>query len=174
MASKSVAGEYCAQAVLSVTESAANTLTFDKLETGLSVYDKVGWVIARVEWRLGATTPGFFNSSGDLIAAALVMSNQLTALNDTDPAVQAIRKWSRLDIGTAASGLFFPTTWVDDYSTLPGGGLLVLPNPLYLAVLGTGLSAAGSCTARIFYRAIDMGQDDYFNLIQARQLLING
>ena len=36
------------QAYLSVTESAANTLTFKKLETGVSIYQKVGWLVSRL------------------------------------------------------------------------------------------------------------------------------
>lgn len=173
MASKTVLGQYCAQAVIGVTESGANTLTFAKLETGLSVYDKVGWVLNRVEWRPSLTAYSQFNSSGDSLTLALTASSNLSGLSDGDPAIYAIQRFLRVDLGTPASGAVIPIGEEDDYSTFPGGGILVLPNPLYLAALGSGLAAATTSIVRIWYTAIDMADADYFNLVQGRQILIN-
>lgn len=164
---------FCTQAVIEVTESAANTLTMEKLETGLSIYDKVGWVLNRVEYRLGSGVPALFNASGDYLQMALVMSNQLTALNDNDPAIYTNLMLYRVDIGAAASGSIMTNVYAQDFAALPGGGLLILPNPLYLAVKGTGLTGASSVVARIYYTPMEMADQDFTNLIQARQLLIN-
>lgn len=170
---KGGANNYTTQAILSVTESAANTLTFDKLETGLSVYDKIGWIIARVEWKLSSGTYALFNGTGDTLTMALSMSNNLTSLAQTDPALITQRNFVRLDFGTAANASIFENIYVDDFSGLPGGGLLILPNPLYIALLGSGLTAAANVTARIFFQPITMTGDDFTNLVQARQLLIS-
>jgi len=172
MATKLGTDLFTSQAELTVTESASNTLTFTKLETGLSVYDKIGWVIARVEWRPSSGTYALFNGTGDVLDCALTMSNGLTALSESDPAIYNFRKFLRLDFGTAANASIFSSTYIDDFSTLPGGGLLVLPNPLYLGIKGTGLTAGATMFTRIFFKAIELSDQDYFNLVQARQLLI--
>jgi len=170
---KMLGDKFATQAILTPTESAANTLTFEKLETGVSVYDRIGWVIQRIEWRMSAATQALFNGTGDLLTMALTLTNSLTALNDDNPALIAIRKWQRTDFGTAASASIEPLTWIDDYSTLAGGGLLCLPNPIYSAVLGTGLSGAASVFIRVFFVTVQLDDKDYFNLVQARQLLIS-
>lgn len=172
MPSKTIQGQYTAQAILQVTETGANTLTFDKLETGVSVYDKVGWVITRAEWRLSGSTLALFNGTGDILTTGLAASNNSSTIADNDPAFYVVRKWLRLDFGTAASASIFSPIYVDDYSTLPGGGLLVLPNPLYIAAQGSGLTGASTVTCRIFFQSVDLGPDDYTNLVQARQLLL--
>jgi len=174
MAAKTQKGNnYTSQAIFDVTESAANTLTFEKLETGLSVYDKVGWVISRVEWRPTAATFAYLNTSGDYLSMALTLTNSLTVLEDSNPAVLFKRTLVRQDLGTAASGSIFPATFVEDFSTLPGGGILTLPNPLYCGLLGSGLSTAARVIVRMYFQAIDLGEQDYFNLVQSRQLLIS-
>lgn len=173
MAGKNLSGNYCSQAVLTTTESSAGTLTFQKIETGLSVYDKIGWVINKIKWFLGTSTLQQFNGTNDLLTMALTMSNQLTALAQNNPAIVAAKWLQRTDLGTAASGDFHQLDIEDDFSTLPGGGLLILPNPIYLAVIGTSLAAAVTVTARLFYQAIELTDADFTNLVQARQLLIS-
>lgn len=173
MAKASMAGNFTSQAIFNVSESAANTLTFEKLETGLSVYDKIGWVIQRVEWRLASAVPGLFNASADSLTMALTITNSLTTLADDNPAVLMLKKWMRVDYGTAASGELIHLTWVDDYTGLSGGGILTLPNPLYCGLFGTSLTGPATAYARVFFQAVELSDTDYFNLVQARQLLIS-
>lgn len=170
---KSVNDSYVSQAVFRVAESAANTLTFEKLETGLSVFDKIGWVISRVEYRLEPGSYSVFNAAADRIDFALTMTNSLTALVPENPSIYFMRSILRVDIGTAASGFMEDNTLVADYSGLPGGGILVLPSPIYFGLVGTSLTAAATMVCRIFFQAIEMTDQDYFNLVQARQLLIS-
>lgn len=172
MASKSVAGEYTSQAVFQLAESAANTLTFEKLETGLSVYDKVGWVVQRLDF-MPAGLPSVMNGSGDTLTCALTMTNQLTSLSAEDPAVLAMYQESRWDFGTAASAGLVRRPFVLDFTGLSGGGLLILPNPIYLGIVGSGLSSTCTVVVRMYFKAIEMSDQDYFNLVQARQLLIS-
>jgi len=167
------ADNFASQAMFSTTESAANTLTFSKLETGLSVYDKIGWVLARVEIPLTVATLDLFNGNGDVLEIALTATNTITAFDDANAAIYMHRTLLRRDVGTPAVSFFIDTTIVEDFSTLPGGGILLLPNPLYLAIKGTGLTGAATVDVRIFFKAMDMTDQDYFNLVQARQLLIS-
>lgn len=164
---------FSSQAVFDVTETAANTLTFERLETGLSVYDKIGWVLQRVEYRIASTVPALFNSAADSLIMALTMTNSLTSLSDANPAIITIKRLLRVDYGTAASGELIAQDYIQDFTGLSGGGILTLPNPLYFGLAGSGLSGAASVVCRIYFKAIELTDTDYFNLVQARQLLIS-
>lgn len=169
----SVAGLFTSQATLSNVESAANTLTFTQLQTGLSIYDHVGWILGRLEFRLSNTVPALFNADGDALSIAITQNNAAAALSQSDPAIIYLLQIRRTDYGTAASGELRSNTFEVDFSTLPGGGILVLPNPLYLASVGSGLTGPSTVTARLYFQPVDLSDADYFNLVQARQLLLN-
>lgn len=175
MATKAGLDEYASKIVLALTESAGSTLTYDKIETGMSIYDTVGWLIQRVEYQLTPAVAALFNGSGDYIVVAMTSTNSLTSsqISPTNPAIYTYRNFQRLDFGTAANGSIFSGTFVDDYSNLSGGGLFVLPQPLYGAIIGGGLTGAASITATLYVKAIPLADKDYFSLVQARQLLIN-
>lgn len=174
MASKStISDSFAFPAAFGLVETAANTLTIEKLETGLSVYDRIGWVIQRVEIALAVATYGLMNSTADALSVAITTTNQLTALADDNPAVLFLRRFTRIDYGTAASGAVLPTVYESDLSGIAGGGILTLPNPIYGAILGSGLSGAASAVIRMYIKAIELTDTDYFNLAQARQLLIS-
>jgi hypothetical protein len=164
---------FVTQTVVSVTESAANTLTFLQIQSAIAPTDKIGWVIEGIEFRFSGATLGYFNSTTDTLQMALTVSNQLTALSDTDPAVIYKRALCRTDFGTAASASFYDLMLKADFSQYSGGGLLVLPTPIYLGVLGAGLSTAASVIARIFFTPIEMNDQDWMNLVMSRQILIN-
>lgn len=157
-------------AIISVTESAANTLTFQKLETGVGLFERVGWVISRVDWYLRGAYPQF-NTSGDSLAVALCQSNAISGIGATSSQVLLNKVFYRQDYGTAASGFFIAEPDTTDLSSLPGGGLLVLPNPLFIAAHGSGLAAAVAVTARLWYKNISLSDADYFDLMQSRQIL---
>lgn len=154
-----------------VVESAANTLTFAKIEGGITPMQKVGWVIQKLFF----TTDAFslMNGTGDYAKFALTVSNKLTDLAIDNPGVIFAKHWQRIDMGTAATSIIQDYTFEVDFSTLQGGGLLVLPSPLYLAVQGSGLTAASTGMLRCCFFEIAMADADYFNLVQSRQILIN-
>lgn len=174
MAGKSAgSGSTASQAIISIVESAANTLTFKRLESGLAPLEKVGWILHKILWRLNSGDFALFNGTTDTLELGLVMSNSLTTVSDADPAVISRKVLIRTDLGTAASGNFYNTEMETDFSTLPGGGILILPNPLYGSIQGTGLSGAAGAVIRLFFSPVEMSSDDYFNLVQSRQILVN-
>lgn len=162
--------QYANFAIISVTESAANTLTFTKLETGVGLFERVGWLISRVDW-YDRGSINQLNSNSDQIDGAIVQSNAVSGISASSTQVLVHKVWYRQDFGTAATAFINMDPKTDDYSTLPGGGILVLPNPLYLAVKATGAAAACSLTARIWYKSVSLTDADYFDLMQSRQVL---
>lgn len=163
--------EFASSFSLSVTESAANTLTFEKIESGLMPLDKVGWVLQKLQFQVSALQ--YMNGTGDSITFGICVSNKLTDINPDNSGVIYSRVVQRLDFGAAASASIYDWNYECDLSNLQGGGVLVLPSPLYLAAYGGGLSAASTVLLRAYFFPIVMSDSDYFNLVQSRQILIN-
>lgn len=157
-------------AVITVTESAANTLTFKKLETGISLFEKLAWVIHRVEYFFDVNATQF-NATGDALTIALTATDQIAALTATNQSCLDICEVLRLDWGTAATESTVLRPWVRDFTDLPGGGIIVPPNPLYLAAKGTSLVAASSTTARLYYTNYQLTPDQYWELVESRRII---
>jgi hypothetical protein len=165
-----VAEKFANVAYVTVTESAANTLTFSKLETGIAPFEKRGWIINRIEWSFGINVTTFA-ANDDQLTVALTASNTITSLTLGDNAVLDMMVFKRIDIGTAGSGMFVATPFVKDLSTVPGGGLLVTPNPIYIAAKGTSLPDVATCSCRFYYTSVDLKADEFWELVEMRRMV---
>lgn len=160
---------------ISLVESAANTLTYKKLESGFSLFEKKAWLIHRLEYFNLSLAAAVFNGTGDQVTVALTVANTLAAINTAaayaDPTMLDIMNVYRQDLGTAASGFFLETPYVKDFSQLPGGGLIVPPSPLYGAIQGSGLASAASCLIRGYFTVLELKPDEYWELVEARRVI---
>ena len=161
-------------ATITVTESAANTLTFKKLETGMSLFEKYAWIISRIEYFF--TFNGtLFNATADTLAVAVTTSNVrttiMTSATFTDVSVLDMIQVTRTDLGAAATGMMSILPLVKDFSSLPGGGIISPPAPLYGAAEGSGLVSATTTIIKMYYTVLELGTDDYWELVEARRLL---
>lgn len=153
----------------SVLESAANTLTFSEIQTGLSIFEKVAWVIHRIQYY--SYSLGLLLAEEDTIMAALVVSNKLSALDLSDPAVIDMVEWGVLYHGTPANATDLVKPMERDFTTLPGGGLIIPPRPLYVAGIGNSLASASSTYMRIFFTHKALSADEYWELVEARRMV---
>jgi len=165
-----MADRYCNLATITITESAANTLTYKKLETGFSLFDKQAWLIQRIEYVLDER----FNASADALDVALMSSNTRTSIADlgtfADTTVIDKVKWVRTDIGTAASGFYYTQPQiVKDFTNLSGGGILMPATPIYGAAQGTSCSAATSNIIKMYFTVIDLKPDEFWELVESRR-----
>lgn len=175
MASKSGVDKFANIASISVTESAANTLTFKKLETGIALFDKIAWVIHRLETYLSIPDAGLLNSDTDSLFFGLTASNTVSTLlngaTQTDPSIFYGGRWRRSDFGTAATAILHLAPWVIDFTNLPGGGLIVPPSPLYGAAQGSGCAAASTVIFRLYYTNLPLSPDEYWELVESRRMI---
>jgi hypothetical protein len=161
---------YANVAAISVTETGANTLTFSKFAFPFSIMDKMALLIARVEYMPGSF--GNMDGSKDNILMGLACAGSLAdATNQADPLILDSGARMRIDTGVAASGFIYDTRIMHDFSTLPGGGLLVAPNPLYAFMKGTGNTAANNMWVRLFYTYMQLATDDYWQLVESRRVI---
>lgn len=157
------------QACITVTESAANTLTFQKLETGISIGARQAWIIHRLEYFFDSLST--LNGTTDVLQMGISQSNSWTAVSAAEPSILDICWFERLDFGTAATGLISFKPLIKDFGALPGGGLLIVPNPLYAFAKGTGCAALTSSKVRVYYTQIDVKDAEFYELWQSRVLL---
>jgi hypothetical protein len=81
------------------------------------------------------------------------------------------RRLSDADFGTPANAVLMTSPIIDDFSTLPGGGILVLPNPLFVYIQSASIASVASVAMRAWFTSVNLSDDDYFLLAQARMLL---
>lgn len=162
--------EFVNQAYLEVTESAPNTLTFSKLETGISIHEKVGWIICRIDYSMSLSI-GNFAAELDQIAFGLSTSNAIVAATLAQSAVIDFNSINRHDMGTAASGMFVTAPHQKDFSNLPGGGILVPPNPLFVWAKGTALTTEMNIQCRMFYTVKVLKLEDFWELVELRRMI---
>ena len=157
-------------AFITVTESASNTLTFKKLETGIAPFEKVAFLINRLEYFFSDTV-ATFAAANDILELGLSASDQFTDPKISNSAIIDYNEIMRVDVGTAASGWYRHQPYIKDYSTLPGNGILVAPNPLYLWAMGTSLGNATIDSVRMFYTVKQLKQDEFWELIEMRRMI---
>jgi len=153
----------------SLTLSAANTLSFDELKMGLSLFDKVGLLISRIEYEPSGGTLGEMTATGDEVRLAITTSDSISALDVTDQAVIHMMTYKRFDAGTAATATLYTLPFVYDLSTLPGAGILITPRPWYIAGDTDGLASAAVLNFRFYFTVIKLSPAEYFELLETRQ-----
>lgn len=170
MASKMKTDTFANLAAVNPIESVAGTAAFLKFAFPFSIMDKMGLVINRIEYWPG--TLNALNSSTDFVLFGLSISSAITDLSDqSNPAIVDSGRMQRLDIGTAASGILVEEPLIKDFSSLPGGGLLVAPNPLYGFVQSSGASSVMNAWIKLFYTYMELSADEYWQLVESRRII---
>lgn len=155
-----------------ITMSAADTLTFEEIDVGLNIFDKVGLLLHRMDAEVNAATIGFLNDNTDNFEVGLTQSNQIASMTLQERAMIDKIKISMHSEGTltnekTAGAMQEPFN--KDWSGLPGGGLLITPRPLYLCMDSIGAAVAGFCTVRLYFTIVQLKPEEYFELLESRR-----
>lgn len=170
MAAKMKTDTFANLAAVFPVEASAGTAVYTKYAFPFSIMDKMGLIINRIEY--WPTNLNNLNSSTDAVTGGLSISSSITDLSDqSNPAIVDSFRFQRIDIGTAASGLFVSEAFVKDFSALPGGGLLVAPNPLYGFVQSTNAGGVMGCWIKLFYTYMELTADEYWQLVESRRII---
>ncbi len=170
MASKAPQERFAQFAYLSVTESAANTLTTKKLETGISVHDKIAWLISRIEYN---TPDILLIGSADALEYGLsaVQDSAMMAALTTDQSVLDYNINALMVYGAAASANIINRPIIKDLSSLPGGGYLTSAHSLYAFSRGTSLASAATVYVKVWYQTVELQNEEFWDLVQMHQPL---
>lgn len=162
--------KYANVAALYAIETGLGAGGYAQINTGISLQDKVAWLINRIEWCPLDVNSTNFNSDGDYVAFGLCTSLDYAppaSPRFSDPALIDYNRIQRCDIGAAATGMWRDITYIKDFSTLPGGGMLVPAVGIYTFVKTVGCTGTGQIAGRLFFSIIELGTEDYWELIQA-------
>ena len=146
-----------------VVESAANTLTFAEIQTGTEIFSKRAWVLSRLEYRL-TSAMALLLTGADVLSIALTSSNKMEALSLGDAGVIDLMELS-IRFFSASGFNVVQQPFIRDFSSLPSGGLIITPRPLYLAVLGTDLASAATISVRGYFTQMTLKADEYLELV---------
>lgn len=168
MTSKDVFAQYL---YMSVTMSAANTLTFAQVSIGMSLFEFAAMVICRIDYEPAQATIQELTGGADLLDVAITGSNTITTLDQKQNEVYDSLKAKTYVSGTpgVSAPVFEPI--VHDFSGMPGGGILVPAQTIYIGMATSGFSAAGVCNARVWYTVKEMQASDYIELVQRLRVL---
>ena len=147
-----------------VTESAANTLTFAEIPTNVDVFAKKAWVLHKLEWYQPPADRGLIVNSDDAIRLALCSSNKLPALALGDAGVIDLFELNAIPYSAIGTPIY-NQPHLRDFSSLPGGGLIIAPRPLYIAVQGVSIAQVAHGAVRGYFTAVDLNADEYLELV---------
>jgi hypothetical protein len=149
--------------------SAANTLTFEEIVIGVTLFQGAAIIIHRLEYDITSTNFALMTTAGDNIDVAITSDSSISTLSISQESVIDRMRTLRVDYGAAASGELIDPTFKRDFTDLPGGGLLVPPKPLYFAMTSGGLASAASMVARMYFSIIELKSDQYLELLETRR-----
>lgn len=147
-----------------VEESAANTLTFQEINTSVDVFSKKAWVLHRLEYYISIGELNKLDSSADKYSAALCSSNKIGALDLSDPSVVDLFEIAYRE-KSAVGYDYHIMPIIRDFNNMPGGGLIISPRPLFLGLKGLGATAAGAISCRGYFTSMDLSADEYLELV---------
>jgi len=157
--------------VFSVTQSAADTLTFSTISLGLNIFQYAAIIISRIEYVLQRPALAEFATTADAAELAITGSDSIASLDITQPEVYDRVSYRVVDFGTPASAQIDYSPRVKDFTTMSGGGLIVPAQDMYMAMDSTGFAAAQSASARVYYRVEELAAGDFIELVQRLRVL---
>lgn len=155
-------------AAITVVESAANTLTFQQLQTGGVLFERRAMIIHRVSYY---HSWGVVAASDDAVHMGLTSNNTLGSIVASDPNVIDWVTVRRVDHGTAGSGQHYHTPIDHNFTDLPSGGIIVPAFPLYGFVQGESLAGAQTMRLRIYFTIEELSASEFVELVEAMRVI---
>ena len=146
-----------------VVQSAANTLTFVEMNTGISLGAGIGILIDQIDYYPTSAGIADMTTSGDQIDMAWTTSNVITDIqNVSDRRVIDLFSFFRFDLGTAASGALIKEPFSKQYFP----PLIIAAPKLYLALASSGLAGVATLRSRLHYRYIELTDKEYLEIAE--------
>ena len=156
------------RAMLRCTQTGTNVLTFAQLNFAVGVFQGIALVINRIEYHVSAAAFQGVVENTDNFQVALTMSNQITDITYARPEVIDSRQVFGHLTGVGANLQLVDNRIKTELSSMPGGGLLVPANPIYLAMASAGLTSFKFVDVVVFFTFKELSDSDYIELMQSR------
>lgn len=155
---------YANRAIEYISMSAADTLTFKQIVMGVGVFQGVGIVLHRVEFQPGLATMREFAAATDSLDVGIVTSDSLTSIVGSAPSII----YAHRVVGMGAVSIPWHLPIIADFTDLPGGGVILPANPIFIAMNSAGFAAAGNMYSRLWFSFKELSDKDYLELIQSQ------
>lgn len=143
-----------------VVESAANTITFKEILTGISLGAGVGLLIDQINYYLSDAVVALLTADTDALTVGWTITDTLTELVADDASVIDMMEISTQFV---TSGTVYVKSPVIHQFFPP----IIRATPrLYLAVQGAALPSALTLQSRMFFRYIDLSTQEYVELVE--------
>lgn len=159
--------QYPNRALIECTQSAANAITFEQIRFGVGLFQGIALILHKIHWFPTAASIREIVAATDLLAGMICNRDDLDDTNPTSMNNITSKQWLAQAYGTAGSGELEELPYVTDFTTMPGGGMIIPANPLYLAVSSAGFSAVGRINIVLFYTFISLKDAEYLELLQS-------
>ena len=147
-----------------VQMSAANTITFLAINTGVGLQSKQGMLIDQIDYYPTGAAIAEMTTAVDNLQFALTVSNGVTNLFDfTDRRVVHSSILLRADFGTAAAAELVKLPIVNQFFP----PLIVAEPTLYFAADTVGLASAALIRFRVYFRFIDLTDRNILEIAQS-------
>jgi len=157
---------YANWAGISATESAAGTLTFQELLTGVGFNTGKGMLIDQIDYFIPTATVALMVADADLVRFGITSSVGVTDLEDvTDGRILHSATYEK-EFATAVG--FIHIQMPLSYQFFPS--LIHAFQRVHLAVQGISMASAATVRARLYWRFIDLKDREIAELVQATLL----
>lgn len=171
MAKMAVKDKFDQFMTLSVTMSAANTLTFSEVNVGVSIFDYAAFIISRIEYSLAVGSLDELKLNADSAEVALTGSDTITSLSLSQTEVYDALVFGVRANASPASSELLPMPVIHDFSNMEGGGLLVPAQNMFVGMTSTDFVGAGFARLRVYYRVLSLEAADFVELVQRLRVI---
>lgn len=168
----SVLDKYPQWALLEVPGAAAAAgVSIQRLVTGITTMQKVGWEVCRIEYRLPSFWKGvgFLTINTELIFLGVMQSNSLLQnANLNNPSLLDFVQFDcQEEVTAAGESKRDVTPVVHDFGQDP---ILAIPANLHAMLSWTTGANLDTSLAqiRLWYREVELGPEDWYDLLQLR------
>lgn len=175
MPGKSVLDRYSQWAYLSVLATNSTSATVvAQLSTGITNLQKVAWAVDRVDYWVHPNIYFRLTANTNLFSIGITASSSTSqALELSNPSLYDVMTAGLVQTPAALGGPFIEHTPVSHIYQV-GTELLVLPQNLYIAAYWSTTGAMAGTerfAARIHYKEVELGPEDWYDLLQMRMPL---
>lgn len=158
-----------------VTEAGVGIPSYEEVPTYASAFSKEAFIMHKIEYFFPSTCLNALVADSDILYAALTTQNFQTTLapltSVREPGVVDMIEIRAHTVGAAANFVMMEQPFIHDFTSLPGGGLIVPARPIYIGVSGAGIAVAASVDVRGWFTKIELKDAEFLELIDAYRMI---
>jgi len=158
-AKQGVADLFVNRAYVTVTMSAANTITFEQIRWGVGTFDQTAILIDKIAFYPGGSLDEL-QANTDVLDMAICARDTYTGLDPVDQGIYGVVSLVGCGANTA------PIKQPIELDFMDMGGLLLPPNPMYIGCNTAGFANAVTLRAIIYYRFRKLTDKESIEVLQ--------